>query len=137
MADLAHPIVTVSYQCGCVFVDDVEIGGTRRFVFGADENRVFRAVLAIKRGASRTATIDNELALIRASERPARATLLALSDDELYVALLQRAANDVATTVTDGVRFPQPPPQCPRHRVPAEHSHASYIVLPDIAEDTP
>jgi hypothetical protein len=137
MADLAHPIVTVGYRCGCVFIDDVEIGGTRRFVFAADENRVFRAVLAIKRGANRTEKIDEELALIRAAERPARAALLALSDDELYAALLQRAANDVATTVTDGVRFPQPPPQCPRHRVPAEHSHASYIAFPNIAEDTP
>ena len=135
MADLSHPTVTVLYACGCTFTDDQETGGTPRFRFGADEPRVFQTkrTLEGKAGATKRGVLDAELAKITDTIKPTRATLEALATpQDVYVALLERAATNVPTVTVDGIRFPQPPAACPRHDKPAVHTHASYLNPADV-----
>lgn len=130
MADLANPTVTVSYRCGCSFVDDTETGGTARFRWGGDETRTFQLARQLegKTAAAKRQLLTQELARITDTAKPTRASLEAkATPDDIYEALLERAASDVAATVVDGVRFPRPPATCPRHGQAALHTHASYL----------
>lgn len=142
MADLANPTVNVSYLCGCSFTDTTETGGGKTWRFGGDETRVFQLALAAEKepaGAKKRAALQQALDAITDTAKPTRASLETARDrDTVTRALTERQASDVpdiTVDVTDGdgkptgttVRFPQPPPACPRHNQPAVHTHASYL----------
>lgn len=156
MADLANPIVSVSYQCGCSFTDDTEqdgltvpvldengkpagttvLTGGKRWRFGGDETRIFQAKLRLadaKGAAAKRAILTEELAKITDTAKPTRASLEAKATDDVYAALLTRTADDVPQdTVADAdtgktTRFPRPPALCPRHAAECHSTHASYL----------
>lgn len=143
MPDLSNPVVTVSYECGCTFVDDTETGGKPTFSFGGDEQRMFQ----LKRAYETAKTKQEKQKLVRdaldtiadQTGKPVATALDAKPDaDSIYQALLARDATDVRRVTEDvlddkgqktgrTVTFPQPPAACPRHNRPAVHVHASYL----------
>lgn len=142
MADLANPVVGVVYSCGCLFLDDTEIGGGMRFVWVADETRTFKvkqSLAGAKTDEAKIAIMNAELSRITDSRKPSRAELEAkASPDDVYAALLGRAASEVKQSTDGGVRVPAPPAVCPRHVLQSFSVHASYLnpndVIPAIDE---
>lgn len=152
MADLANPTVHVAYGCGCSFTDTREhngikvaesdeqgkptgrtitLTGIRQFRYGGDETEAFRTRQQLEQARNATERrriLTDALARVPAdTAKPSRASLEALTPDQVYQALLTNDAASVPDTVSDGIRFPQPPGRCPRHGESALHTHTSYL----------
>lgn len=157
MTDLADPVVTAVYSCGCSFVDDTPLDGivvpestdevgnvvpqrtlakSVGYSFNADETEIFIKLEECKR-RMQAGSLDKE-DVVRFVEKILRRKLTAGQKARLDAATLPQIKARLAELLdaepapprvlsAEGVTFPTIPSTCPRHGQTVVSTHASHL----------